>query len=90
MNYKDVEDKILDNFHKNPGNKTAIEVYEEIGHRYGEKAVRKALKQLVHYKVLAYSRYQHNLCKYRLASMPHEFYTLEKIEAEKNKNETLP
>jgi len=89
MNYKDVEDKILTSFHKNPSNKTAMEVYEEINHRYGQKAVRKALKQLVHYKVLSYSRYHHNLWKYRLASVSPEFYTLEKIESEKNKEENI-
>lgn len=46
--------------------RTVKEVYEDLGHRYGENKVRDSLANLEERGFLALSRHQHDLFKYRL------------------------
>jgi hypothetical protein len=66
LNLSDEEQDCLTLFKENPSDRTVKEVYEDIGHRHGEIAIRTALKTLTDKALLVMSRHRSNLFKYRL------------------------
>lgn len=66
LNMSNEELDCLTLFRENPSDRTVKEVYEDMGHKHGEKATRVALANLSDKALLAMSRHKSNLFKYRL------------------------
>lgn len=64
--FGDVEKDIVTLFRESNTMRTVKEVYEALGHQYGENKVREALSGLEKRGFLFLSRHQHDLFKYRL------------------------
>lgn len=64
--FSDTEQDILALFRERPSDRTVKDIYEELGHKAGEKETRGALASLENKGLLVMNRKSHNLFKYRL------------------------